>query len=277
MFVYLCRCYENTKPKSLATPCWATFSLPTFRDPSAGSSARVACSTNSKTAKLLELRQRIAELEASDNPFALIVLAHLYTKETKHDQPTRRSFKLQPRPPLDPASLRAAADQAAIRNHRLADAARARTSDNLQAGGGSPPRGRRSNERLRQHVSNGRKARSPARRSSYRGRAGALQPARPSLWRASCLGRREAGCGEHRRPSSDGRCSFSTPAGSKKSSFEPLVPAPRLLGRKGDRLPFGELEGHRLAADLDRVVARRQGQAWRPCSKPRRLRRRPRS
>lgn len=48
-----------------------------------------------ETVKLIDFRDRIAELEASPNPFALVVLAHLFTKETKNDQERRRAFKLR--------------------------------------------------------------------------------------------------------------------------------------------------------------------------------------
>ena len=47
------------------------------------------------TVKLIDFRDRIAELEASSNPFALVILAHLFTKETKNDQERRRAFKLR--------------------------------------------------------------------------------------------------------------------------------------------------------------------------------------
>ncbi len=43
------------------------------------------------TVKLIDYNE--AELEQSDNPFAIVVLAHLYTKQTKHDAETRYDFK----------------------------------------------------------------------------------------------------------------------------------------------------------------------------------------
>ena len=48
-----------------------------------------------EVAKLLDYRERMAELEASDNPFALVVLAHLYTKATRNNQVDRRQAKLR--------------------------------------------------------------------------------------------------------------------------------------------------------------------------------------
>jgi hypothetical protein len=45
------------------------------------------------TIKLLEFRDRIGSLEADQNPFAVVVLAHLRTLETRHDPQARRSWK----------------------------------------------------------------------------------------------------------------------------------------------------------------------------------------
>jgi hypothetical protein len=47
------------------------------------------------TVKLLDLRQRRAELEASTNLFASVVLAHLDTQATKDDPAKRKEFKFQ--------------------------------------------------------------------------------------------------------------------------------------------------------------------------------------
>ena len=43
--------------------------------------------------KLLDYRERQAELEASENPFALVVLAHLAAQDTRHDALRRRVRK----------------------------------------------------------------------------------------------------------------------------------------------------------------------------------------
>ena len=45
------------------------------------------------TIKLLDYRDRIADLEADPNPFAVVVLAHLKTLETRQDPQARRSSK----------------------------------------------------------------------------------------------------------------------------------------------------------------------------------------
>jgi hypothetical protein len=44
--------------------------------------------------KLLEFQQRWAELEASDNPFATVVMAHLKAKATRQDDTERKQWKL---------------------------------------------------------------------------------------------------------------------------------------------------------------------------------------
>jgi Putative transposase, YhgA-like len=46
------------------------------------------------TTKLLDWRGREAELEASANPFARVVLAHLRALQTRHDPEARRRYKL---------------------------------------------------------------------------------------------------------------------------------------------------------------------------------------
>lgn len=47
------------------------------------------------TVKLLDFSSRIAELEASSNPFALVTLAHLYTQRTRHSPADRYAAKWQ--------------------------------------------------------------------------------------------------------------------------------------------------------------------------------------
>ena len=45
--------------------------------------------------KLLDYLPRWAELEASQNPFAIVVMAHLKTKETRNDAVARREWKFK--------------------------------------------------------------------------------------------------------------------------------------------------------------------------------------
>ena len=48
-----------------------------------------------RIAKLLDYADKVEELEASDNPFAAVVLAHLKATETKRDPLTRKQWKLR--------------------------------------------------------------------------------------------------------------------------------------------------------------------------------------
>ena len=45
--------------------------------------------------KLMDYRERWDELEASDNPFAIVVMAHLQTQATRHDPEARLKAKLR--------------------------------------------------------------------------------------------------------------------------------------------------------------------------------------
>jgi hypothetical protein len=45
--------------------------------------------------KLLDYLPRWAELEASQNPFAIVVMAHLKTKETRNDAMARKEWKFK--------------------------------------------------------------------------------------------------------------------------------------------------------------------------------------
>ena len=45
--------------------------------------------------KLLDYRDRWGELEASNNPFAVVVMTHLKAKETKKDKQSRKEWKLR--------------------------------------------------------------------------------------------------------------------------------------------------------------------------------------
>jgi len=47
------------------------------------------------TVKLLDYRARWAELEASQNPFATVVMAHLKAQETQADSEARKAAKWQ--------------------------------------------------------------------------------------------------------------------------------------------------------------------------------------
>ena len=48
-----------------------------------------------RIAKLLDYADKVEELEASDNPFAAVVLAHLKAIETKRDPLTKKQWKLR--------------------------------------------------------------------------------------------------------------------------------------------------------------------------------------
>ena len=45
-------------------------------------------------AKVNDYAERLDELEASDNPFAIVVMAHLKTQDTRHDEQGRKRWKL---------------------------------------------------------------------------------------------------------------------------------------------------------------------------------------
>src|SRR5207253_1152369 len=45
--------------------------------------------------KLTDWAGRLAELEASESPFALVVLAHLQAQATRHDDEARRAEKVR--------------------------------------------------------------------------------------------------------------------------------------------------------------------------------------
>jgi Domain of unknown function (DUF4351) len=47
------------------------------------------------TVKLLDYRERMAELDASKNPFAMVVKAHLKLQETKKDNQSRKVWKMR--------------------------------------------------------------------------------------------------------------------------------------------------------------------------------------
>ena len=47
------------------------------------------------TAKLLDYQERWSALAASTNPFAIVVMTHLKTQETKQDKQSRKEWKLR--------------------------------------------------------------------------------------------------------------------------------------------------------------------------------------
>ena len=95
MFDYLCRCWQKYEVEVCGFVVLGDLQ-PSYRPgPFGWELGNGRLLYEFETVKLLDFRERIAELEASPNPFALIVLAHLYTKETKNDQERRRAFKLR--------------------------------------------------------------------------------------------------------------------------------------------------------------------------------------
>ena len=76
--VILCDADEKWRPESYG------FSLP-------GTSLNFEFST----VKLLDYRDRWEDLEASQNPFAWVVMAHLKMQETKGDSPSRKVWKMR--------------------------------------------------------------------------------------------------------------------------------------------------------------------------------------
>jgi hypothetical protein len=93
MFIYAVRIFEyfHQAPVSLAILCdgrqnWRPSSYG-FKTP--GSSLQF----NFTAVKLLDYQSRWSQLEASRNPFAAVVMAHLKTQETKHDAQSRKVWK----------------------------------------------------------------------------------------------------------------------------------------------------------------------------------------
>ncbi len=83
----------NTEVISLAVLCDES---PTWR-PTTFAYGRWGCvmELTFRTTKLLDYAGRDDELEASDNPFAAVVLAHIKAMETKRDPLTRKQWKLR--------------------------------------------------------------------------------------------------------------------------------------------------------------------------------------
>lgn len=95
MFTYLCRCFEKYGSEVLGFAVLGDL-RPGYRPKAFGwqlGKSRLVYEYD--TAKLLDYKERLEELEASDNPFAFVVLAHLYTKWTKREPDRRRHFKLR--------------------------------------------------------------------------------------------------------------------------------------------------------------------------------------
>jgi hypothetical protein len=95
MYVYNCRLFDryNCEVCSLAV---LADDNPDWR-PSAYRRGLWGCTVSMRfpPLKLLDYREREAELEASDNPFARVVLAHLKMLETRQDPEERRVWKLR--------------------------------------------------------------------------------------------------------------------------------------------------------------------------------------
>jgi len=95
MFIYALRIFDLFRQPavSLAILCDAN---PKWR-PKQYSFALPQTSLNFEfgTVKLLDYKERWAELESSRNPFAWVVMAHLKMQETKQDKPSRKVWKLR--------------------------------------------------------------------------------------------------------------------------------------------------------------------------------------
>jgi hypothetical protein len=95
MCVYNCRIFDAYESDVVSLAVLADDD-PNWR-PSAYRRSLWGCSVgmNFQPVKLLDYRGREAELEASKNPFAKVVLAHLKTLETRADPNDRRSWKFR--------------------------------------------------------------------------------------------------------------------------------------------------------------------------------------
>ncbi len=94
IFVYNYRIFELYKHNVLSLAVFAD-EHPNWR-PSVYSNKILGCNTAFRfpAVKLLDFRKKADELEKSDNPFAVVVAAHLKTMETKKDYPVRWRWKL---------------------------------------------------------------------------------------------------------------------------------------------------------------------------------------
>jgi hypothetical protein len=95
MYVYHYRIFDryNRRVASLAVLADddASWRPKEFRDNLLGSESILRF----PSAKLLDFVAKEAELEASDNPFAIIVLAHLKARQTRGDVANRRAWKIR--------------------------------------------------------------------------------------------------------------------------------------------------------------------------------------
>ncbi|WP_404783609.1 Rpn family recombination-promoting nuclease/putative transposase [Altericista sp. CCNU0014] len=95
MFIYSLRIFDQFRqvPISLAILCDESLSW----RPSCYEANYPDTSLNFKfgTVKLLDWRDRMDELESSDNPFATVVMAHLKVIETKRDVDRRKNWKFR--------------------------------------------------------------------------------------------------------------------------------------------------------------------------------------
>ncbi len=94
-FVYNYRIYELYKHNVVSLAVLAD-EHPKWR-PSVYSNKIWGCNTAFRfpTVKILDFRKKMDILEKSDNPFAVVVAAHLKTMETKKDYPTRWQWKIK--------------------------------------------------------------------------------------------------------------------------------------------------------------------------------------
>jgi hypothetical protein len=94
MFVYAVRIFEffHQPPSSLAILCDAK---PNWRPSTYGFTTPSSSLTFEFTAvKLLDYHQQWPQLEQSRNPFAVVVMTHLKTQETKRNATDRKTWKL---------------------------------------------------------------------------------------------------------------------------------------------------------------------------------------
>jgi hypothetical protein len=95
MFIYAIRIFDYFRQPavSVAILCDAS---PTWR-PAAYSFNLPYTHLNFEfgTVKLVDYRNQMAELDASTNPFAMVVKAHLKMQETKRDKPSRKVWKMR--------------------------------------------------------------------------------------------------------------------------------------------------------------------------------------
>jgi len=93
MFVYALRCFEKYKTEVFGFAVLGDES-PSFRpEPYVWELGKARMVYEFETAKLIDFT--VEQLEASDNPAAMILLSHHFTKGSKDDQVRRRRFKLR--------------------------------------------------------------------------------------------------------------------------------------------------------------------------------------